>query len=127
MLRPTLPAVAAAQPRVATLRRQLTEATGSADALGLLLVGDAPYRSSDVTAALGVPVLAVLAADPVAARVLAGEAAADRRFARSPLLRSTRTATERLWTQATERRGALTAPAAPEPARDPLHAAEVVG
>lgn len=124
VLWPTLPAVAAAQPRVAALRRRLAEGTGSVDGLGLLLVGDAPYRPAEVAGALGVPVLATLAADPAAARVLAGEAAADRRFARSALLRTAHTAAERLDARISERRRALRTSAVPESAdAQPVRAA----
>lgn len=122
VLRPTLPAVAAAQPRVAVLRRRLTEDTGIADQLGLLLVGDAPYPVGEVAAALGVPVLAVFAEDPRAARVLAGETGADRGFARSALVRSARSASERLHARIAVRPAAVAGPARPTPTRDGVEA-----
>jgi hypothetical protein len=118
VLRPTLPAVAAVQPRIAALHRRLTEDTGTIDQLGLLLIGDAPYSAGEVAAALGVPVLAVLADDPRAARVLAGESGADRGFAWSALVRSARSASERLHVRIDARRAALAGPARPTPTRD---------
>lgn len=107
VLRPTLTAVAAAQPRVAVLRRRLTEDTGTADQLGLLLVGDGPYAVSEVAEALELPVRAVLPDDPRAARALAGDTGTGRGFARSPLIRSARSASERLHARIGEQRAAL--------------------
>lgn len=122
VLRPTLPAVAAAESRVAALQRRLVEATGTSGQLGLLLVGDRPYGAGEVTRALGVPVLAVLADDPPAARVLAGEGRGERRFVRSALLRTASSASERLSVQVGERRNAVAA----ADQRDISHRVEVV-
>jgi hypothetical protein len=118
VLRPTLPAVAAAQPRVAALRRRLTEDTGTADQLGLLLIGDTPYPAGEVAGALGLPVLAALADDPRAARVLAGEIGAGRGFVRSPLVRTARSASEQLHARIDARRATLVGPSKPAPIRD---------
>jgi hypothetical protein len=124
VLRPTLAAVAAAQPRVAALRRRLTDTPVGDDGLGLMLVGDAPYTAGEVAKALGAPVLASLPVDADAARVLAGEAAADRRFARSALLRAARTAAEQLHARVAEHRHTLAAPQVSAPVERPLLDAE---
>ena len=85
LLRPSLRGASAA-------RSHLTGQTGAADAgrVGLIVVGDGPYRAGEIGNALGVSVFGVIAHDPVAAAVLGGERAAGRGFDRSPLLRSAR-------------------------------------
>ena len=94
-----LPAVAAVKARLNVLRADLS-VTGSAgrtdghlSSLGLLLVGEGrPYSAREIAAACGVPVVASLAWDPASAEVLAAGATPGRRFATSPLVRSTRAA-----------------------------------
>ena len=92
----SLPAVAAARARLSVLRETLSPAAtpdGAANGLGLLLVGDGrPYSAREITAALGLPVVASLAWDPASAEVLSAGAAPGRRFDTSPLLLSTRAA-----------------------------------
>jgi hypothetical protein len=53
--------------------------------VGLVLVGERPYRAGDVQSVLGVPVLGVVAIDAEGAAAAGG---ASRRYARSPLARS---------------------------------------
>ena len=103
--RSSLTSIAVAQPWVAWMRRDLSATNEDAPALGILLVGAArPYSPREITAALSVPVLAVLAHDPTAADVFSRGAPAGRRFAHSALLRSAREASTTLMSRATERR-----------------------
>ena len=67
--RPTLRQVRQLRTQLGTLREHLDH-DGPQPGLGLLLVGDVPYSAGEVAAAVGLPVLAVLADDPAAARVL---------------------------------------------------------
>ncbi|MFE7077073.1 hypothetical protein ACFU96_44005 [Streptomyces sp. NPDC057620] len=76
------------------LRAELAERGTGAEALGLLLIEDGPYRAHQVADALKVPVLAALPWDPAAAAYLGVGGKAPRGFARSRLLRYARTATE---------------------------------
>jgi hypothetical protein len=62
----------------------------------LLLVGDKPYGTGEVSATLGVPVAGVVAWDPQASAVLTGTHGAVRDLRRSPLVRSVGTLAERL-------------------------------
>lgn len=77
--RPTLAEVAHLRPRVAALRSRRP---------ALLLIGDQPYGAEEVTAALDVSVLGVLAHDPRGAATLGGRREASRGLARSKLVRS---------------------------------------
>lgn len=99
VMRTHLPDIAAAKARLTLLREDLsvTGSTGQPDGplsqLGLLLVGEGqPYTAKEISAACGVPVVASLAWDPASAEVLAAGATPGRRFASSPLVRSTRAA-----------------------------------
>ncbi|MGW7048536.1 hypothetical protein ACWGDT_38920 [Streptomyces avermitilis] len=76
------------------LRAELDEYGSGADALGLLLIEDGPFRSHQVAEALEAPVLASLPWDPETAGYLTAGGRPPRGFARSPLLRYARTATE---------------------------------
>jgi hypothetical protein len=98
VLRSSLRASAAAR---ATGRRLVEERTGlpgGTDSLGCILVGEGqPYGAREIAAAVGLPVRARLAWDPVSAAVLSDGDAASWRFARSALMRSaTACATELL-------------------------------
>lgn len=113
----SLPAVAAARARLSVLREELavTRAADSALAgVGLLLVGDGrPYTGREIAGSLGLPVIAALAWDPASAEVLAAGAAPGRRFANSPLVRSTRAAITASSEAIAVRRGRLSPPEAP--------------
>jgi MinD-like ATPase involved in chromosome partitioning or flagellar assembly len=74
--------------------------------VGLLLVGDEPYGPAEVTAALQMPVVGIVAWDPRTAAVLTGARGSVRDLRRSPLVRSVETLAERL---------APTRPSRPEP------------
>ena len=93
--RPTLRQVRQLRTQLGTLREHLDH-DGPQPGLGLLLIGDVPYSAGEVAAAVGLPVLAVLADDPAAARVLSDGEAPNRSFARSALLRSARQAAQSL-------------------------------
>lgn len=96
---PALPLVEAASLVLVVVRPRLEDLATAAQRLGglnhlgnvgLVLVGDAPYSASDVAAALGVKVLAVLPVDARGAAALGGVAVA-KGAARLPLMRSART------------------------------------
>ena len=110
----SLPAVAAARARLAVLREELavTNAADSALAgVGLLLVGEGrPYTGREIAGSLGLPVVASLAWDPASAEVLATGTAPGRRFAGSPLVRSTRAAIRASLDAIARRRDRLTPP-----------------
>lgn len=120
VVRGTLRSLSAARPRVSALREDLKQRGTGEDALGLVLVGEGPYRASDVARNLGVPVVATLPYAPQAAAVLSdgqGESS-DRRFARSELMRSARSLTDQVRTVVAGRRrrlGQPRHPAAPSP------------
>jgi MinD-like ATPase involved in chromosome partitioning or flagellar assembly len=85
VLRPTLPQVHSAKHQLAQIRRVREDPAGE---IGLLLVGDVPYRGAEVAAALEAPVLGVVAHDPRAAEALSNGSARGRWFDRSALVRS---------------------------------------
>lgn len=86
LLRPSLRGASAARSHLAGQ----TGVENAAARVGLVVVGDGPYRAGEIGGALGVAVFGVIGHDPVAAAVLGGERAAGRGFDRSPLLRSAR-------------------------------------
>lgn len=102
VLRPTLGQIHHARHHLKALRRHRpdvpddaagfarVDGTDGECGVGLLLVGDRPYGSGEVQAALGAPVVAVLAHDPRAAAALGEGVARGRWFDRSPLMRSAR-------------------------------------
>jgi hypothetical protein len=110
VMRSSLTAVAAVKARLTVLRVDLSVPDSTAPAgplppqqrgpldgqlphVALLLVGQGrPYSAKEISAACGVPVLTCLAWDPASADVLSAGAAPGRRFASSPLVRSTRAA-----------------------------------
>lgn len=93
VVRSDLASLAAARPAV----RRLRELRGPGAGLEVLLVGERdPYPAAEIAGALGVEVIAVLADDPAAARVLSAGNPAGPRFARSALIRSAGAAATRL-------------------------------
>lgn len=87
-----LPAVASVRARMVVLREQLAAGESGPD-LGLLLVGEGrPYTAREITAALGVPVVASVAWDPASAALFSHGADTGRRARVGPLVRSTRAA-----------------------------------
>ncbi|MEU5234622.1 hypothetical protein AB0G82_36050 [Streptomyces anulatus] len=76
------------------LRTELAERGSGAEALGLLLIENGPYRAHQVADSLKVPVLAALPDDPATAGYFTDGGRPPRGYGRSPLLRHARTATE---------------------------------
>jgi hypothetical protein len=110
--RTTLRGLAAARPRVAALREDLESAGAGADALCLLPVAEGPYPLAEAARELGVAGLGPLPYAPRTARVLSdGGDTTDRRFVRSELMRTARTAADGLQQLAARRRQRL----APQP------------
>ncbi|MFD7731160.1 hypothetical protein ACFV6F_12345 [Kitasatospora phosalacinea] len=110
-VRTTLRGLSAARPRIAALREDLdTHGTGS-DGLGLLLVTEGPYPEGEVSRQFRLPVLGALTYAPRTARVLSdGGDTTDRRFIRSELMRTARTAADRIQGLAAARRRRLGGP-----------------
>jgi len=107
-VRTTLRGLAGARPRVAALREDLGTSGTGADALGLLLVAEGPYPVADVSRELGAPAFGLLPYAPRTARVLSdGGDTGDRRFIRSELMRSARSAADRIQTLTAVRRQRL--------------------
>ncbi|WP_073921697.1 hypothetical protein [Streptomyces sp. CB03911] len=96
-LRTTLRGLSAARPRLAALREDLDNAGSGADALGLLLIAEGPYSASEVSREFGLPTLGLLPHAPRTARVLSdGGDSTDRRFIRSELMRTARSAADQI-------------------------------
>ncbi|WP_317634003.1 hypothetical protein [Kitasatospora sp. DSM 101779] len=110
--RTTLRGLSAARPRLAALRDDLESAGSGADALGLLPVAEGPYPLAEAARELGVSALGQLPFAPRTAKVLSdGGDTADRRFVRSELMRTVRSAADRIQEVAARRRQRL----APQP------------
>ncbi|WP_331734606.1 MULTISPECIES: hypothetical protein [unclassified Streptomyces] len=96
------------------LRTELQERGSGADALGLLLIEGGTYRAHQVSDALkGVPVLGALPWDTDTAQYLTTGGRPPRGYARSPLLRHARTATEQFEAATSRRRIQQEYPARP--------------
>ncbi|MFJ6383235.1 hypothetical protein ACIQI7_24930 [Kitasatospora sp. NPDC092039] len=94
-VRTTLRGLSSARPRLAALAEDLAAAGTGADALGLLLVAEGPYTRAEVSRELGLPVLGVLPHATRTAKVLSdGGDTTDRRFIRSELMRTARSAAD---------------------------------
>ncbi|WP_351230071.1 hypothetical protein [Streptomyces sp. NPDC002133] len=85
------------------LRTELAELGTGADALGLLLIEEGPYRAHQVTDVLKTPVLAALPFDSDTANYLTNGGRPPRGYNRSPLLRHARTAMEQFEAAASRR------------------------
>ncbi|MFF4922843.1 hypothetical protein ACFY4B_19870 [Kitasatospora sp. NPDC001261] len=113
-VRTTLRGLSAVRPRLAALTEDLAAAGTGADALGLLLVAEGPYARAEVTRELGLPVLGVLPHAPRTAKVLSdGGDTTDRRFIRSELMRTARSAADEVQLLVRRRRQRLAPGAAP--------------
>ena len=118
-LRTTLRGLSAARPRLAALREDLVSGGSGADALGLLLIAEGPYSASEVSREFGLPTLGLLPHAPRTARVLSdGGDSTDRRFIRSELMRTARSAADQIQLLVRSRRRRL-APTAEEAAAHP--------
>lgn len=96
-VRTTLRGLSAARPRLATLAEDLTTAGTGADALGLLLIAEGPYSGAEVSKEFGLPVLGLLPHARRTAQVLSdGGDVTDRRFVRSELMRTARSAADEI-------------------------------
>ncbi|MGW3039562.1 hypothetical protein ACWC9T_05795 [Kitasatospora sp. NPDC001159] len=116
-VRTTLRGLSAARPRLAALAEDLTAGGTGVDAFGLLLVAEGPYSGAEVSREFGLPVLGVLPHAARTARVLSdGGDTTDRRFIRSELMRTARSAADELQLLVRRRRQRLTPNAAPTPA-----------
>ncbi|WP_063752766.1 hypothetical protein [Streptomyces sp. NRRL S-350] len=119
-VRTTLRGLSSVRPRLAALAEDLASAGTGADALGLLLVAEGPYARAEVARELGLPVLGVLPYATRTAKVLSdGGDTTDRRFVRSELMRTARSAADEVQLLVRRRRQRLapTAEPAPAPAR----------
>ncbi|MEV0194320.1 hypothetical protein AB0I39_38090 [Kitasatospora purpeofusca] len=111
-VRTTLRGLSAARPRLATLAEDLATAGTGADALGLLLIAEGPYSGTEVSKEFGLPVLGLLPHARRTAQVLSdGGDVTDRRFVRSELMRTARSAADEIQSTVRRRRQRL-APAA---------------
>ncbi|MEV7771253.1 hypothetical protein [Kitasatospora sp. NPDC086791] len=94
-VRTTLRGLSSVRPRLSALAEDLASAGTGTDALGLLLVAEGPYARAEVTRELGLPVLGVLPHATRTAKVLSdGGDTTDRRFVRSELMRTARSAAD---------------------------------
>jgi hypothetical protein len=75
---------------VDTAAQRLPGLVGGAGALGLVLVGDEPYRAAEVEAVLGVAVLAIVPVDARSAAAFTGANPGPRGLQRLPWLRTVR-------------------------------------
>ncbi|MGW4652344.1 hypothetical protein [Kitasatospora sp. NPDC004289] len=120
-VRSTLRGLSSARPRLAALREDLTQSGSGPDALGVLVVAEGPYPAAEIAREFGVPVLGVLPHAPRTARLLSdGGDTGDRRFVRSELMRTARSAADQIQLLVRRRRQRL-APAAVPGAVEPQH------
>ncbi|MGK4584315.1 hypothetical protein [Kitasatospora sp. HPMI-4] len=113
-VRTTLRGLSAARPRLAALREDLDTSGTGADALGLLLVAEGPYPAAEISRQFALPTLGLLPYAPRTARVLSdGGDTADRRFIRSELMRTARSAADQIQLLIRRRRQRLAPAAAP--------------
>jgi len=111
VVRSTLRSISAARTRIAALRRVLDEQGVGSDSLALAVVTEGPYPVSEVSVALGAPVLAVVPHDIRSAQVLSdGQGDADKRFMRSQWMAAVRSAADEVLVAAKTRRVRLAAP-----------------
>ncbi|WP_316784372.1 hypothetical protein [Streptomyces sasae] len=103
VVRGTEQSLALARHIIPPLRTTLHEQGSGADALGLLLIEDGPFRAHQVGDALGTPVIAALPDAPDVAHYLTAGGSPPRGYSRSPLLRYARTATEQIEAAAARR------------------------
>ncbi|WP_380281244.1 hypothetical protein [Kitasatospora purpeofusca] len=113
-VRTTLRGLSAVRPRLTALAEDLATAGSGSDALGLLLIAEGPYSGAEVSRELGLPVLGLLPHAQRTARVLSdGGDVTDRRFIRSELMRTARSAADEIQLTVRRRRQRL----APAPAQ----------
>ncbi|MEU9040182.1 MULTISPECIES: hypothetical protein [unclassified Kitasatospora] len=116
-VRTTLRGLSSIRPRLSALAEDLASAGTGSDALGLLLVAEGPYTRAEVARELGLPVLGMLPHATRTAKVLSdGGDTTDRRFIRSELMRTARSAADEVQLLVRRRRQRL-APGAGSAAR----------
>ncbi|GAB7187778.1 hypothetical protein ATKI12_7609 [Kitasatospora sp. Ki12] len=94
-VRTTLRGLSSIRPRLSALAEDLASGGTGPDALGLLLVAEGPYARAEVARELGLPVLGMLPYATRTAKVLSdGGDTTDRRFIRSELMRTARSAAD---------------------------------
>ncbi|MFD5425617.1 hypothetical protein [Streptomyces sp. NPDC127084] len=103
VVRGTEQSLALAKHTIGPLRTEMDERGNGADALGLLLIEDGPYRAHQVAEALTAPVLGALPFDPGTAEFFAKGGRPPRGYGRSPFLRHARTTTEHIEAAAARR------------------------
>jgi hypothetical protein len=113
VVRRTLRATAVARPRVELLRTTLDHRARGSYRIGLVIIGEGPCASRDISQELNLPVLAELPFDPKAAQVLTHGGDGGRGFARSALLREAHAMSEKLQGQALDEQHRLHGPALP--------------
>jgi hypothetical protein len=97
VLNSSLRSIMSARVHLPTLRNHPRFSSTDRGHLGLIVVGDGlPYRSSEITRALEVPVITTIAHDRQAAAHLSDGQPRHRRFDSSPLIRSIRDASSQL-------------------------------
>ncbi|MFJ9604857.1 hypothetical protein ACIRS1_00700 [Kitasatospora sp. NPDC101176] len=122
-VRTTLRGLSSARPRLSALTEDLATAGTGSDALGLLLVGEGPYSGAEVSREFGLPVLGLLPHAVRTARVLSdGGDTTDRRFIRSELMRTARSAADEVQLLVRRRRQRLAPNPAPASAPVPVPA-----
>ncbi|MFE7559476.1 hypothetical protein [Kitasatospora sp. NPDC057500] len=116
-VRTTLRGLSAVRPRLTALAEDLATAGTGSDALGLLLIAEGPYSGTEVSREFGLPVLGLLPHATRTAKVLSdGGDVSDRRFVRSELMRTARSAADEIQLAVRRRRQRL-APAPAQPAQ----------
>lgn len=112
----SLPSVRAAQRSVPVIRDDLARAGGGADHLVAVVVDPGrPYGQAEIAEALGVPVVAWLPSDPLAASVWSDGIEPGRSFARSPLQRAAVQLAQQLMNLITRRRAWIASSRSPDP------------
>ncbi|WP_331736703.1 hypothetical protein OG426_55205 (plasmid) [Streptomyces canus] len=114
VVRGTEQSLALARHVIPSLRTALQENGSSANALGLLLIEDGPFRAHQVGESLQTPVIAALPHDQDVAHYLTAGGHPPRGYGRSALLRYARTATEQIEVAASRRQFQQYAPPAPQ-------------
>ncbi|MFF7453996.1 hypothetical protein [Kitasatospora sp. NPDC008115] len=116
-VRTTLRGLSAVRPRLTALAEDLATAGTGSDTLGLLLIAEGPYSGAEVSREFGLPVLGLLPHATRTAKVLSdGGDVTDRRFVRSELMRTARSAADEIQLAVRRRRQRL-APAPAQPAQ----------
>ncbi|MCX5215694.1 hypothetical protein OG689_41805 [Kitasatospora sp. NBC_00240] len=121
VVRGNAPSLTAAAPVVKTIREDLDRHGTGSGALGLLLIEDGPYKASEISAQLGVPVIAALPFDPDTADALTVGGKVRGRFAMTSLMRAGRSAHEPITVAATRRRAQLDPRPSPIPTEEVSH------